>query len=406
MRKVIHVMWGAALGFCLILSAASVMAASNETVGVVSFDTTQVFVRFTGPFLGTSNPYNHSKNDTTRVSLDANNDDIKDDWRSGLPPVEAIPNEYVFAHLFLNVMPEQVGGYNDVISARGSMEFPFRFDVRSNRMLQFRSFFQAEDGAIPGAVSLTTVFQSTAPTDFSVAVSDALEAPETYYLGAVLFQVAEIDFCKGVTTHRDEVQPIAPQVDDKPDRIADMVVRLVPPVPPQLAYEDMTKLHLLELCLTGPVDTPEGKVWTSVADEVIPASMLASHLGWNFPGVVNVPIEGQQGKFFPFDMNTLYPFPPVISFAELPYGSTNAWVPAIFTDDAISSYANLKYVVGEGLHVSYKLVDKTGSLTTVNESVTIMLAASVPSHVLPAGTGSAPGPIYVIDKNGNVLRQF
>ncbi|GEM_PF-5825258 len=405
MVKVTRGMWLAGLGLCLVLSTAGVMAASNETVGVVSFDTTQVFVRLTGPFLGTANPYNHSKNDTTRVSLDANGDGIKDDWRSGQPPIEALPNEFLFAHLFLNVMPEQVGEYNQIIAANGSFTLPFRFDVRSNQMLLLRSFIPAPDGAIPGAVSLSTVFQPTTPKDFTVTLSDSLLAPETYYLGAVLFQVAEIDFCAGVTTHRDEVQPIAPVVDDKPDRIADMVIRLVPPTPPQLVYEDMTKLHLVELCLTGPVDTPEGKVWTSVADEVIPASVLASHLGWNFPGTVNVPIEGQQGKFFPFDMNTLYPFPPVISFAELPYGSTNEWVPAFFTDDAISSYANLKYVVGEGLHVSYKLVDKTGSLT-VNESVTIMLAASVPSHVLPAGTGIAPGPIFVIDGNGNVLRQF
>lgn len=399
MRKRTLGFWAAVLGICLIFSAANGMAAHDETVGVVSFDTTQVFVRLTGPFESQGNivaPYVISKDNPTPVS--------SPDWRSGQFPIEAFPNEFIVAHLFFNTMPEQIGEYNAKIAADGSFTLPFRFDVRNESFLLLRNFFPGEaPDIIPGAVSVNAEFGSATAKSFNVTITDAnfqFQGGTTYYFGAVVFQIAEIDYCAGpVMEVRDEIQPLAPAVGDIPDRIADMVVRMVPPERPQLVYEDMTKLHVLDLCFEKSEDNKH-----YYFEQVLPASWLAEHLGWNFSGEVEVQMPGRQGKSFFFDLGEIYPFPPFSGFVQLPFDPNGVWVPQRYTDANVESNLMLK-VDAAGLHVSYVVTDLTGSIA-VDRIATVILSFSIPSHTFPKPASSMTGPAYAVDGNGNVLMEY
>lgn len=382
------------------------MCQSKEVVGQVSFDTTQVFVRLAGPF-STQIPQGElpgfvSETNTTPVSLDANGDGLKDDWRSGQFPIEAFPGQFVYAHLFFNVMDEQVGVYNEVI-AQGGLNLPFRWDVSGLEMLKPIQFLPA--ATITGAESITNFTPVFETNQLVVPLANiTLNARTTYYLGVIEFMVNDIDWCGIVRQVRDEVQPVDPVLADKPDRIADMVIRLVPPKTPQLVYEDMTKLHLVYLCLSGPTLTAEGTVYTSLNDVVIPLDTLKNHLGWNFSNPwIQVPLQGLQGRYYFYNAATLFPFPPFNSYVKLPYAAgADEWVPNFFSNNEIESQAHVKFIDGDGLHVSYVLIDKTNSLS-VGKDVTVLLSFSIPSGTLPNNPDVFPAPLQFVNEEGEVL---
>ena len=385
--------------------------AQEELMGAPTFDTTQIFVRLTGPFDNDNFTYRLRGGENWAIFIDKAAP-LFPDWRSRQLPLQVQEGDIIWSHVFLNIAANQAHLYENL----GEVTFPFWHDGEPENNTPQTQILDHADPADPHAllppvnevdINGTTdfirypgnpVYNSVSARVFNLTIDFANLStqladiqntgnPLTIYLGAVKMTVRQLPCGLEKPLDRTEVQPLdSPDLDELPDRISDAVVRIPPCTPPQIAYETMVKGHFFKLCLLDQIEDAAAGTTTSIFEtKVYLEDAIQTLLGWN----VISECDGMQLIHY-------FPHPPFMAFGRIPLASyTRAWAPVGFKTLTVDTLLHALYIEGTGLEVGYSIIAPTAD--AVDEFVYVVVYFLIPSGVLPANGQTFSSPIMIID---------